>query len=296
MEQNIKEKYKLSEKEHETIYKKIEKEVFQKSDSNDEPIAIIVGGQPGSGKGAVISYSKMEIESKGKCIIIITTDEYKPYHPNAIEIARKYPTEYVEIVEQDAGLWTGKILEKAIKDKHNFIFEGTLKNDRILERIKELKENNFSVVVRVLAVSRLESLIAIHERYQNQIENMGWGRLISIKHHNKAYDGIPAVIDKIEKSNLCNVEVYIRGEEINKPQKVYSSREENERYPTARIALEEYRESEYYKTKITAKKRIEELKKKFIDRKASQSELNQLNELQKYINEKETNIIEDMCP
>ena len=65
--------------------------------------------------------------------VLITTDEYKPYHPNAIEIARKYPTEYVEIVEQDAGPWTGSIMKKAIDDRHNFIFEGTLKNDRILD-------------------------------------------------------------------------------------------------------------------------------------------------------------------
>lgn len=284
MEQSIKDKYKLPEKKHQEIYKQIEKEVFEKASVSTEPIAIIVGGQPGSGKGAVISYSKKEAENAGKCIIIITTDEYKPYHPNAIEIARKYPTEYVEIVEQDAGLWTGKVLKKAINDRYNFIFEGTLKNDRILDRIRELKNNGFFVIVRVLAVSRLESLIAVHERYQNQIEHMGWGRLISIDHHNQAYDGIPAVIDKVEKSGLCAVEVYIRGKEISNPKKVYSSNEENERYPTARIALEEYRKSEKYKTEITAKQRIKELKQQFINRNANKSEIKQLDQLEEYIN------------
>lgn len=34
-----------------------------------------------------------------------------------IEIAKKYPTKYVEIVEQDASNWTGRILKKSIKDK-----------------------------------------------------------------------------------------------------------------------------------------------------------------------------------
>lgn len=283
IDNNIRKKYKLSDSEHTNIYKTIENEVFNKCEPSSQPIAIIVGGQPGSGKGSVISYSKREIEEKGKCIIIITTDEYKPYHPNAIEVARKYPTEYVEIIEQDAGTWTGKILKKAIDDKYNFIFEGTLKSDRILERINELKQNKFEVIVRALAVPRIESLIAIHERYENQIEHIGWGRLISINHHNKAYDGIPGVIDKIEKSGLCTVEVYIRGKEITKPQRVYTSRQKDDRYPTARIALEEYRRTESIKTELTAKARIQKLKNLFIERKANEKEMEQIEQLEEYI-------------
>ena len=282
MEQSIKYIYKLSEEEHNKIYKEIEKEVFVNSTPQDEPIAIIVGGQPGCGKGGVIAYTKNQVEANGKCIILITTDEYKPYHPNAIEIARNYPTEYVEIVEQDAGPWTGSIMKKAIDDKHNFIFEGTLKNDRILDRIQELKQNGFNVTVRVLAVPRLESLLTVHERYEKQMEVLTYGRLISIEHHNKAYDGIPAVVDKIEKSGLCTVEVYLRGDEIGKPVKVYSSKEKNERFPTARIALEEYRKSEGKETIKTAKTRVNKLRESFVKRNAKESELKQLDELENY--------------
>lgn len=283
MNQSFKERYKLSQEEHNRIYKEIEKEVFKKSPIEETPIGIIVGAQPGSGKGSVISYSKTDMESQGKVVIIITTDEYKPYHPQAIEIARKHPTEYVEIVEQDAGPWTGKVLEKAINDKHNFIFEGTLKNDRILDRIKEMKENGFKVVVRALAVPRLESLITIHERYENQMQNIGWGRLISIKHHDQAYNAIPSVLDKIEKSGLSMVEIYIRGEEITKPQMVYSSEQKNDAYPTARIALEEYRNKQRYRTLATAEERVRRLKEQFINRGAKSSEMEQLEELANYI-------------
>lgn len=284
MEQSIKEKYKLSDEEHNKIYKKIEKEVFANSTPQDQPIAVIVGGQPGCGKGGVIAYTKNQVEAKGKCIILITTDEYKPYHPNAIEIARKYPTEYVEIVEQDAGPWTGSVMKKAIDYKHNFIFEGTLKNERILDRIQELKQNGFNVTVRALAVPRLESLLTVHERYEKQMEVLTYGRLISIEHHNKAYDGIPAVVDKIEKSGLCTVEVYLRGDEIGKPIRVYSSKEKNERFPTARIALEEYRKLEEQETRKTAKTRVNKLRESFIKRNAKESELKQLDELENWIN------------
>ncbi len=283
MDKQIKEKYKLSQEEHERISKQIKQELFNNVSKQENPISIIVGGQPGSGKGAVISYSKNQCEQKGRSSIIITTDEYKPYHPDSIEVAKKYPTEYVEIIEQDAGLWTGEMLKHAIDNKYNFIFEGTLKNDRILERIKELKQNGFYVIVRALAVPRMESLIAIHERYENQIENMGWGRLISIEHHNTAYDNIPQVIDTIEKSGLCTVEIFKRGKKINQPQRVYSSKIDKKIYPTARVALEEYRELETFKTQLTAKSRIEKLKEAFLKRNATNKEMQQLDELEDYM-------------
>lgn len=284
MENEVKENYKLPKVIHNEIYKKIEKEVFCISKPEKQPIAIIVGGQSGSGKGSVISYSKNQVEKTGKDIVIITTDEYKPYHPQAIEIAKKYPTQYVEIIEQDSGAWTGKILKKAIDKKYNFIFECTLKNDRIMERIKELNQQGFKVIVRALAVSELESLLSIHERYSIQIENIGFGRLISVEHHNSAYNGIPQVIDKIEKSKLCTIEIFKKGEKINKPIKIYSSDVKDRRYPTARIALEEVRKSEKYKTHLTAKQRIEKLKKSYKERNATEQEFYELQKLEEILN------------
>lgn len=272
----MQDKYKLSSEDHKRIYKLIEQEVFYNVERDEDPVAIVVGAQSGAGKGAVISYSKNELAEEGKSVTIITTDEYKPYHPNCIEIAKEHPTEYVEIVEQDAGRWTGGILQKAIQDGYNFIFEGTLKNDRILDRIKEMKENGFRVIVRVLAVPKLESLLSIHERYQQQIETIGWGRLISIEHHNQSYNGVPSTIDKIEKSGLCTVEVYVRGKQINQPEKVYSSEKPSEVFPTARIALEEFRRKKEKDTRQTALARIEELKKRFLARNATKEEMKQL--------------------
>lgn len=285
MEQSIRDKYKLTPTEHQTIYRQIEDEVFNEMLVSDEPIAIIVGAQSGAGKGAVITYSKNELEAQGKQVIIITTDEYKPYHPKAIKMAKKYPTEYVSIVEQDAGAWTGQVLRKSIDEGYNFIFEGTLKNNRILDRIKEMKEKGFSVTVRVLAVPKLESLISLHERYQEQIDKIGFGRLVSTSHHNQAYAGVPSTVDAIEKSGLCTVEVYVRGKELNKPEMVYSSQVPSTAYPTARIALEEYRRIKEADVRKTAPSRIENLKELFTARGATEEEMKQLENLEdEYIN------------
>lgn len=277
------EDFKLSKEEHELIYRIIEREVFRKGQKGEsKPIAIIAGGQSGAGKGSLIGYSMKQLEESGHSGLIITTDEYKPYHPRAVELAKKYPTEYVRIIEQDVGLWTNRILKKAIDEKYSFVFEATLRNNRILDRIREQKQNGFNIIVRVLAVPKLESLLSIHERYKKQIENMGFGRLISVEQHNDAYTGIPNVIDEIERSKMCVVEVYTRGETIARPKLIYSSKAGEKKYLSARMALEEGRQSEERKTYFSAPERIRLLREFYESRHATKEEIEELDKIEKY--------------
>lgn len=115
---------------------------------------------------------------------------------------------------------------------------------------------------------------------------MGWGRLISIEHHNNSFNSIPGILDKIEKSELCTVEVYTRGDEINSPKLVYESRKDNKVYPTARIALEGFRQLEGEITKTIAYTRIQRLKEQFINRNANEYEIKQIEDLEKLVNNK----------
>lgn len=147
MEQDLISKYMLSDKKHKEIFEVIKNMLFSNFEPVEKPTAIIVGAQPGSGKGSLIGYSKNVFLNDN--IVIITTDDYKPFHPKASEIAIKHPTSYCSIVEKDSAKWTNEILNYAIENKYNFIFEVTLRNERILERIKELKEKNYNVIEKI---------------------------------------------------------------------------------------------------------------------------------------------------
>lgn len=238
---DLTEQYKLSEKEHNEIYNIIEKLIFNNVTPVDNPTAIIVGAQPGSGKGSLIGYSKSTFKDNN--IVIITTDDYKPFHPKAGEIAMKHPTKYCEIVEKDSAKWTNEILNYAIKNKYNFIFECTLRNERIIERMKELKKNNFNVEVRALAVSYIESLLSAYERYEKQVEARAWGRFFNPISYNETYKSIPNVIQEIEQSDCCDVlEIYKRGTEIKKPILIYGNyhkinHEQEFKYESAKEAI-----------------------------------------------------------
>lgn len=217
----LKEKYKLSNKEHFKIFQEIKKYYLTNVTSEDRPIAVIVGAQPGSGKGSLIGYSKNQFDNPNN-VVIITTDDYKPFHPKASEIAQKYPTYYSAIVEVDSSKWTSQMLQETIDNKYNFIFEATFKNDRVIETLKKLKEKGYNVIVRGLAVSYIESLLSAFERYEKQIEIRSWGRFFNPLEYNYTYENIPNTLENIENSECFDLlEIYIRGESINFPQLIY---------------------------------------------------------------------------
>ena len=85
-------KYKLSEEEHMELYGKIKKIWTMDKTPVDNPVAVIVGGQTGAGKTGLIIYSK-KMFADGN-VVVINSDEIKPFHPKSEEIAREYPGEY----------------------------------------------------------------------------------------------------------------------------------------------------------------------------------------------------------
>ena len=275
--------YKLSEKEHYKVYEIIKKYYLRDIQKSEHPIAIIVGAQPGSGKGSLIGYSRREFYDKNN-ILIISTDDYKPFHPKASEIAKKFPAEYSSVIEADSAKWTSKILQEAIQNKYAFIFECTLKNERILERMKELKENGFEVIVRGMAVSYLESLLSAYERYEKQVESRNWGRFFDPLNYNNIYQNIPNTIETIEKSEYCDaLEIYKRGEDIKSPQLIYASYKKEYRekyniikqlfeYNTAKEAIMKYRNQEIENMKGTVQDRLKRLEQSFERRETTQEE------------------------
>ncbi len=288
-------KYKLSEEEHNKIYELIKEIYLRNAKISKNPISIIVGAQPGSGKGSLIGYSKKYFENSND-VFIISTDDYKPFHPKASEIAKLYPTEYSAVVEADSAKWTSKILQEAILNRYSFIFEVTLKNTRILERMKELKENGFEVMVRAMSVPYIESLLSAYERYEKQVESRSWGRFFDPLSYNYIYENIPNTIEEIEQSKYCDaLEIYKRGVDIKAPELIYASykndyKEKHEilskdfEYKTAKEAMIINRNKETEDIKETINERVKSLERNLENRETTDEEKEALKILKELIN------------
>lgn len=280
-EEEILKKYKLTEEEHDRLYKMIKQIWTEDKFPVDSPIAIIIGGQTGAGKSGIIAYSKKMFFDDN--VVVINSDEIKPFHPNSSEIAQKHPQLYTKITDQESNTWTSQLFEDTRNSGYNIIFEGTMKNNRIADdAIENLKKLGYTVIVRGLAVCDLESRLSILERYEAQVSKKGWGRLVVPEHHNQTYFGMPETIDYIEQNKKFDIlEIFRRGSIPAEPELIYGvlNEETKERthevirdkkfvvrnnhkygFNTAKDSILRTREEDYDIVMPTCKKRFKEIK------------------------------------
>ena len=245
--------YKLSEDERNEIGNKINAIMLAGKKTSEQPIAIIDIAPPGSGKTGLNGYACAQFKDNNA--VVINSDELKPFHPRIDELAKKYPEYYTKLTNQESNFWTDNLFDVAVASRYNVIFEGTGRNLKLLTKMMS-KMHGYKIVVRGMAVNELNCLMSIIERYEGQVEQKGWGRLVMEDHFYKAYDEMLENIQAIEESGMADiVEVYTRSDNPSRPLRIYSSR--NREFKDARTAVIVGRErdrksaEQYYEEKFS---------------------------------------------
>ena len=228
------EEYKLPEEEHKKIGNVINDIMLFGKIRQDNPVAIIDIGPPGSGKTGLNGYAVNQFKDDG--IVVANNDELRPFHPKADEIDRLYPEYYNKVTNEDSKFWTDDLVEKAIAARLNVLYEGTGRKIEIFKRMIA-KMKGYKIIVRAMAVNELNRLMSIVERYEGQVEQKGWGRIVSADTFYKAYDEeMLNTVDIFEKTGMVDaVDVYMRGEIPSKPVRIYSSA--NREFDSAKLAI-----------------------------------------------------------
>lgn len=192
-------KYKLSSENHKKILANLELDVFDGIEPSEHPIIYISGGQPASGKGRLISIAERELKGNAA---IINGDEYRFAHPKIVEIFQKHERELAQYTDYDVRRWTQELFEKAISEKYNIIFEGTMRTNQICRTIEALKNKNYTVNINIMAVNECESRLNIYKRYEMQLNSHGIARFTSQESHDAAYTGMRVTLKEIEDKKL----------------------------------------------------------------------------------------------
>ena len=244
--------YKLSEDERNEIGNKINAIMLAGKKTSEQPIAIIDIAPPGSGKTGLNGYACAQFKDNNA--VVINSDELKPFHPRIDELAKKYPEYYTKVTNQESNFWTDNLFDVAVASRYNVIFEGTGRNLKLLTKMMS-KMHGYKIVVRGMAVNELNCLMSIIERYEGQVEQKGWGRLVMEDHFYKAYDEMLENIQAIEESGMADiVEVYTRSDNPSRPLRIYSSR--NREFKDARTAVIVGRERDRKSAEQPLKKQI----------------------------------------
>lgn len=220
-------------------------------------VAVVLGGQTGAGKSSLVAETKRDFAKTNRRIALIDDDVYRKMYPYANEILRKCPEFYTPITATASSKVTPKIMQFASDNNYNFIFDGTMKNARIIETMKTWQ--GYEIQVKIMAASRLRSLASIAIR-NAELRRRGEARFISNDAHDETYYGIPETLDLLQTSGLAKeIKIYTRGIDPLYPIQRYSSLED-EHGTKISEKLEELRRKDEMEFLHTADREIEYLK------------------------------------
>lgn len=235
-------RHQLSEKQNREIFEQeIAPSLFADAKPQAAPMAIVFGGQPGSGKSVTVDQAGQELKGRGGSVTI-NGDEFREFHPKYAELLKQDDRKAAFYTDRDTGRWIEQAIARGAEQRVNLVIEGTMRNsDAVEATLKGLKAAGYETEARALAVNSQTSWQGVLQRYEKQREVRGAGRMTERASHDAAYDNMPGTLERIEAKNLADqVKLYRRGGEV-----IYSNRHDGSRWeqpPQAREYLEAERE------------------------------------------------------
>ena len=186
------EKHSLAPDELQGIYEaRVAPRLFANAQPVERPTAVVLGGQPGSGKTPMQKAAEREFSGQGGLAKIIG-DDLRSYLPHYKGLQRADDQTAAFYTDRDSG----RLVEKAIADAAqrgvNVMVEGTMRNaETVAATLQQFREAGYTTDARALAVSPEMSALGIMQRYAAQKEARGVGRMTAPEAHQNALRGMP---------------------------------------------------------------------------------------------------------
>lgn len=212
-------KYDLTPLDIETGINRLLTDAYTSATVSNTPTIIYISAGPGAGKTAVEAHFKRKFKEKGERPYIINSDKIATFHPNYEDALEELPEDCYRITRQFVRPASPVIYKNLMEKKVNLINENTLdKGDSDIELARKFKENGYKISINVIATDFFESRMSCYERDAAMLLVGLTPRGCSKENQERMYNSFIDGIQKLEELGLCDeLNVYIRGENINRP-------------------------------------------------------------------------------
>ena len=234
------EKYELTPLDIEMGINRLLTEAYASATISSNPTLVYISAGPGAGKTAVESHFKRKFKENGEKAYVLNSDKIAEFHPNYEEALEELPEEGYRITRQFVRPATPIIFDNLMKNKVSIINENTLdKGKKDIELSQKIKENGYRISVNIIATDIFESRLSCYERDAAMLLAGLTPRGCSKETQMRMYNSFVSEVQELQSLGLADeVNVYIRGENINKPPVLkYSSNDANQEYSTFYEAL-----------------------------------------------------------
>lgn len=248
---------------------------------NQQPLCVLLGGLPGSGKTNLVK--QVQEEYKERDFVVIDTDDYRKLHPD-YEILIKTPEKAISETSEFSNAIEAELIKKAFEEHCDIISVTTLRATEAIDKIlyEPAIENGYRIEACIMSVPIIESGLSAQNRYEKQIANGECPRFTPMSFIESSFQGITNTIQMLQnKKENPIIKVYNRGKgEKSMPIEFYNNQKQNNIY---RCALEAFMNPIKNLNKENAIKQINELYKLKKTRLANTVEYSSLERLEELL-------------
>jgi len=228
--------YELDSQSHERVYaEKIASHYLPKSLAQEQPCAVITGGQPGAGKSGITAIAMERFSESG--YVLVDADKMRPHHPAYWDLMEKDDKNAANLTHPDSAKWAQRLMRDGVAGRRNIIIDQTSRDPVAMANItRGLKQAGYRVELHVMAVSEKVSEQRIYQRYEDMRESGGFGRFSTKDKHDQAYLGVARTVAAVEAGRqvdrLCLYDHTV--------QAIYDNRLENGQWQKEPLALKAF--------------------------------------------------------
>lgn len=193
----------------EQVYTKIERHALDHTVAQEKPRAILLGGQPGSGKSELARMAQHELSQNGRAVVI-DADKLRERNPVYQALSITDPKNAADLTHKEAAEWARRLTTAAVKGRRNLVIDGTMRDPKgVLTLAAKLREHGYTVEARVIAVSPEVSINRARLRFEEQMAARGVGRFVNQAQHDVAYKGLADSVSALESARAVDaIRVY----------------------------------------------------------------------------------------
>ena len=205
--------YALSPEEHELALNEIKDYCFFRKSPVSHPKIFLIIAQTGGGKSGLSS----RVLKENPNTVLIESDIFKAFNPNREIISQKHPTLYGYLTGLDAYLHRDEIYDMALEKGYNVLLEIAPSTTEKFFNVdfEKLKNMGYKIEANVMAVSKSNSLLSIHERYEGQIEaGMNAPKLTDLKRALDSYESMEIILNDLLNMPDVDINLWKRGDNL----------------------------------------------------------------------------------
>ncbi|MHA4818779.1 zeta toxin family protein [Streptomyces aculeolatus] len=168
--------------------------------SQEQPVVVLVGGPPGSGKSTACQLLKETLDRRGGAVLI-GRDLYKSAHPAYRRLLCSDDRTAGVKVRPDVLRWQAEVEEFVRGRRFDAVVETPVIDP---EQARAYRGAGYRVEVVVLAEAEAVTQLSVLERYLAQVAEDGAGRYVSWDNHDQCVRRVQRSLEVIETERLAD--------------------------------------------------------------------------------------------